>query len=80
MLAEVADAMSAAYTHGHDTMTDAACRLRAQKAYSTDPGYLERMAREDEARRVHATNDEAAEGGALLRATQKPAARERLDQ
>jgi hypothetical protein len=30
-------------------MTDAA-RLRAQKAHSTDPEYLERMAREEEAR------------------------------
>jgi len=25
-------------------------RLRAQKAYSTDPAYLERLAREEEAR------------------------------
>jgi hypothetical protein len=32
------------------TMNDAARRLRAQKAYSTDPGYLERMALEEEAR------------------------------
>lgn len=30
-------------------MTDAA-RLRAQKAYSTDPDYLERMARAEEER------------------------------
>ena len=31
-------------------MNDAARRLRAQKAYSTDPDYLERMARAEEAR------------------------------
>ena len=30
-------------------MNDTARRLRAQKAYSTDPAYLERMAREEEA-------------------------------
>ena len=33
-------------------MSDAA-RLRAQKAYSTDPTYLERMAMAEEARPVH---------------------------
>jgi hypothetical protein len=33
-------------------MSDAA-RLRAQKAYSTDPKYLERMALAEEARPVH---------------------------
>ena len=31
-------------------MTDAVRRLRAQKIYSTDPEYLERMARREEAR------------------------------
>ena len=31
-------------------MNDIARRLRAQKAYSTDPAYLERMARLEEAR------------------------------
>ena len=31
-------------------MNDAARRLRAQKAYSTDPDYLERLARAEEAR------------------------------
>ena len=30
-------------------MSDLACRLRAQKRFSTDPDYLERMAREAEA-------------------------------
>ena len=30
-------------------MNDTARRLRAQKAYSTDPAYLERLAREEEA-------------------------------
>ena len=33
-------------------MNEAARRLRAQKAYSTDPEYLERMAREAEARDI----------------------------
>ena len=31
-------------------MNDTARRLRAQKAYSTDPDYLERLACEEEAR------------------------------
>jgi hypothetical protein len=44
-------------------MTDTARRLRAQKAYSTDLGYLERMAREEESRRVDPNNDVAAEVG-----------------
>jgi len=44
-------------------MNDAARRLRAQMAYSIDPAYLERMAREEEIRRVDPTNDVAAEGG-----------------
>ena len=52
--------------HGHYAMNDTARRLRAQKAYSTDPDYLERMAREEEARRVNPTNDVAAEGGSAL--------------
>ena len=43
-------------------MSDTARRLRAQKAYSTDPAYLERMAREEETRRADPTNDGAAEG------------------
>ena len=47
-------------------MNDTARRLRAQKAYSTDPAYLERMAREEETRRVDPTNDVAAEGGKRL--------------
>ena len=33
-------------------MNDAARRLRAQKAYSTDPAYLERLAREEETRMI----------------------------
>jgi PTS system mannose-specific IIA component len=56
-------------------MTDTARRLRAQKAYSTDPAYLERMAREEETRGVHPTNDAAAEGGsAFARRPNAPAA------
>ena len=47
-------------------MNDTARRLRAQKAYSTDPAYLERMAREEETRRVDPTNDVAAEGGSAF--------------
>jgi hypothetical protein len=47
-------------------MSNTARRLRAQKAYSTDPAYLERMAREEESRRVDPTNDVAVEGGSAL--------------
>jgi hypothetical protein len=47
-------------------MNDTARRLRAQKAYSTDPDYLERMAREEETRRVDPANDVATEGGSAL--------------
>ena len=46
--------------------TDAFRRLRAQKAYSTDPAYLERMAREEVTWRVDPTNDAAAEGGSAF--------------
>jgi hypothetical protein len=46
-------------------MNDAARRLRAQKAHSTDPAYLERMARE-ETRGVNPANDAAVEGGSAL--------------
>ena len=42
-------------------MNDTARRLRAQKAYSTDPAYLERLAREEETRGVDPTNDATAE-------------------
>ena len=42
-------------------MNDAARRLRAQKAYSTDPAYLERMARAAESRGVEPTRDAPAE-------------------
>ena len=49
--------------HGRDAMNDTARRLRAQKAYSADPAYLERMAREEETRSVHPTSDAAAKGG-----------------
>jgi hypothetical protein len=52
--------------HGHSAMSDTARRLRAQKAYSTDPAYLERMAREEETRRVGTTNDVAVEGGSAF--------------
>jgi hypothetical protein len=47
-------------------MNDTARRLRAQKAYSTDPAYLERMAREEEARGIGATKENAIEGGSAL--------------
>ncbi len=47
-------------------MNDTARRLRAQKAYSTDPAYLERMAREEETRGVDPTNDATAEGGSAF--------------
>ena len=47
-------------------MNDTARRLRAQKAHSTDPAYLERMAREEETRSVNPANDAAAEGGSAL--------------
>jgi hypothetical protein len=47
-------------------MNDTARRLRAQKAYSTDPAYLERMAREEEARGVDPTNAAAAEDGSTF--------------
>ena len=51
-------------THnGLRTMNDVARRLRTQKAYSTDPAYLDRMAREEEVRGGHATNDAATEAG-----------------
>ena len=43
-------------------MNDAARRLRAQKAYSTDLAYLERMARQEEARGVEPANDATAKG------------------
>ena len=52
--------------HGHSAMNDTARRLRAQKAYSTDPAYLERMAREEETRRDDPSSDVPAEGGSAL--------------
>ena len=58
--------MWVAHTTGTVQMSDTARRLRAQKAYSTDPAYLERMAREEETRRVGSTNDVAAEGGSAF--------------
>ena len=48
--------------YGHDAMNDTARRLRAQKVFSTDPAYLERMAREVEARGLNSINDVLAEG------------------
>ena len=54
-------------THnGHCTMSDTARRLRAQKAYSTDPDYLERMARDEETPGVDPTKDATAEGGSAF--------------
>jgi hypothetical protein len=44
-------------------MNDAARRLRAQIAYSTDPAYLERMARDLETRGVEPARDAPVEGG-----------------
>ena len=40
---------------------NAARRLREQKAYSTDPAYLERLAREEETRGIHPRNDATSE-------------------
>ena len=57
--------MGGTYT-GTMQMNDTARRLRAQKAYSTDPAYLERMAREEETRRVRTDNVVAIEGGIAL--------------
>ena len=57
--------MGGTYT-GTMQMNDTARRLRAQKAYSTDPAYLERMAREEETRRVRTSNVVAIEGGSAL--------------
>ena len=53
-------------------MNHVARRLRAQKAYSTDPAYLERMAREEETRGVDPTKDATAEGGSRLVRAQRP--------
>jgi hypothetical protein len=47
-------------------MNDTVRRLRAQKAYSTDPAYLERMAREDETRGIHPSNDATSEGASAF--------------
>jgi hypothetical protein len=47
-------------------MNDTARRLRAQKTHSTDPGYLERIAREEETRGVNPAKAAAAEGGSAL--------------
>jgi hypothetical protein len=47
-------------------MNDTARRLRAQKAYSTDPAFLECMARAEETQRVDPTNDVAVEGGSAF--------------
>ena len=60
-------------------MTDTARRLRAQKAYSTDPAYLERLAREEESQGVGPTNDATAEGGSAfaLRPNSRAAVRDR---
>ena len=43
-------------------MNNSARRLRAQKPYSTDPAYLERMALLEESRGVEPANDATAEG------------------
>ena len=40
-------------------MNETAARLRAQKAYSTDPDYLERMALAEEARDVRTAGKKA---------------------
>jgi hypothetical protein len=66
MPVRAADAIWVAHTTGTCTMNDTARRLRAQKAHSTDPGYLERMAREEETRGVNPANAAAAEGGSAL--------------
>ena len=46
-------------------MSKAAARLRAQKAYSTDPEYLERMAVEEEARERHTLRSRGDELGVI---------------
>ena len=63
-------------------MNDAARRLRAQKAYSTDPAYLERMAREEETRGIHPTYDATAEGGSAFarRPNARAAVQDRTDE
>ena len=60
------DAILAEHLTGPMQMNDTARRLRAQKAYSTDPAYLERMAREEETRRADPTNGVAAESGSAF--------------
>lgn len=47
-------------------MNDTARRLRVQKEYSTDPAYLERMAREEEIRGVDPTIEGGSTPGLLL--------------
>ena len=47
-------------------MNDETRRLRAQKAYSTDPAYLERLAREEKTRVIHPSCGATAEGGSAF--------------
>ena len=58
--------------NGLRKMKDVARRLRTQKASFTDSAYLERMAREVEARGGHATNDTDAEGASDLSRRSNP--------
>jgi hypothetical protein len=54
-------------------MNDAARILRAQKSYSTDPDYLERMACAAESRSADPTHNASAEGrGASVRKLGRP--------
>ena len=71
-------------------MNDIARRLRAQKAYSTDPAYLERMARHEEGRAVGASHheragndyreDHSAGGPVMVKRKPKPASAVELEQ
>lgn len=51
-------------------MSEVARRLRAQKAYSTDPDYLERLARDEEARDTEEKRRGMAAGAASLTSPQ----------
>jgi hypothetical protein len=58
-------------------MTEAIRRLRAQKFYSTDPEYLERMARREEARTASPAADVADDTQVAVAPTSNPGAHSR---
>jgi hypothetical protein len=82
MPVRAAEAIWVPHSHEQHTMNDTARRLRAQKAYSTDPAYLERMAREEETRGIHPTYDATAENGSAFarRPNARAAVRDRPNQ